>query len=193
MPTAPPEYDDVRLKRFETFIEAFPRVRLKGPRVGNVQDQDISTTNLDQLIHNGSDLLFLHHGADGDPSFLLQGSNGRSTLSGGNLARGGQFGAGDIVLAKNVLVGGWNKATSKGAGLSNFLLLRGGVEREIKHTYDTTDARCEKFHHGVLGVFGFDEDSGGFYNGVDGFEAGCLHGFTGFCKFVSYSFHGIFV
>ena len=120
----------------------------------NVKDNDIGSTNDGEVVHDSSDALLLNHGADGNPALGLERGDGGGTLAGGDLGGFGETGAFDIVLAEHVFLGGDN-ATNTG--------------------------RDEVDHIGVAGGLGLDEDGRGLDDGVDGHEAGGLHGLSGLC------------
>jgi hypothetical protein len=77
-----------------------------GSRVLNLGHQDIASARLGQLIHSDSNLLPLHHDGDGDPAALLERSNGRRAVSGGDGLGDVEFRALDVVCAEDVLLGG---------------------------------------------------------------------------------------
>jgi hypothetical protein len=119
-------------------------------RVGNGHDQDISSANLGQLIHYRSNPLLLHHRANSNPVLLLERGDSRRTLAGGDLRRDGQLGARNVVLAQDELLGG----------------------------DDTAQTRGEESEDVAVGFAGLDQHRSTRDDGVDGFQAGCLHGLT---------------
>ena len=119
----------------------------------NVQDQDIVGTNLGQLIHDNSNSLLFHHGADSHPAVGVKGLHRGGTLARCDLGGVGELGSLDVVLAEDEALGGNDTADTGG---------------------DELDELC------VGGVLGLDEDGGGVDDGVDGLETSSAHGFTGF-------------
>lgn len=71
----------------------------------NVQHKNIRRANLGEVVHNRRDPLLLDHSADGDPAVLLEGGDGGGALAGGDLCRVDELGAGNVVLAEDVLLG----------------------------------------------------------------------------------------
>jgi hypothetical protein len=121
-------------------------------RVGNVQNQNIRGSNLNQLIHDSRNTLLLNHRADSNPVLLLERGNGRRPLAGCDLGSGGKLRTGDVVLAQNEALGG----------------------------NDTTDASSDQVQKLALGVTGLDEHGGALDDSVDGLEASGLHGLARF-------------
>lgn len=68
-------------------------------RIRDVQNQDIHSSDLSQLIHDCRNLLLLDHRADRHPAFFLQGIDSGCTLAGGDFGSGLQVCAVDVVLA----------------------------------------------------------------------------------------------
>lgn len=79
---------------------------LTRPRVRNAQNQNICRPNLGQFIHHRGNRLLLHHRTDRDPAFGFERGDGRCALARCDAACGGEFGPGDVILAKDVFLGG---------------------------------------------------------------------------------------
>lgn len=80
--------------------------KLFRPRIRNIQHQNISRPNLNQLIHHRRHALLLHHRANSHPALLFQRRDGGRALAGGDARGRGELGAGDVVLAEDVFLGG---------------------------------------------------------------------------------------
>lgn len=69
----------------------------------------------------------------------------------------------------------------RGSKLENRLRRKIGIADSEVHTDEATDTRCNELDKFLVqGVFGFDQDSRTFDDGVDSFESRHSHGFTGF-------------
>lgn len=127
---------------------------LADTRVVDVQHQDIRRPNLGKLVHSRRKLLLLNHGADRNPTFLLQWCHRCRSLAGGDKGRLLEVASGHVVLDEDVSLGGDNTTDS------------GGDEFE--------DVR-------VPWRFRLDQDRGRLHHSVYCLEACCLHGLARLC------------
>jgi hypothetical protein len=76
-------------------------------RIRNIQHQKVCRANFFQFIHNNRNLLFQDHRAYSDPAWFFKGIDGRRSSAGRMFRCVFENGAGDVVLAEDVLLGRW--------------------------------------------------------------------------------------
>ncbi len=67
--------------------------------VVNIQDQDVGSTDFDEIVHNRRDLLLLDHGADSNPAFLFKEVMVGARLPGVTLVASARDALRDVILA----------------------------------------------------------------------------------------------
>lgn len=72
--------------------------------VVDVEHENVRGSNLGELVHRGSNLLLLYHGADSHPAFLLELRYCRCPLAGCDGSSLAEVGSGYVVLAQNILL-----------------------------------------------------------------------------------------
>lgn len=120
--------------------------------VGNLEDDNIGGTGSGELVHNGGVVLTLDHAANGNPVFLIQGSDCRGSSTRGYRQKLLKVGTWRVVGAQNKLLGGKNTRDSRSNNVKSLFkcrLLRG------------------------------DEGGGGGHHSANRLEASSTHGLTG--------------
>lgn len=88
----------------------------------DVQDQNVRSSDLSELVHRRGDLLLLDHGADGDPALLLELCYRGGALAGGDGGGLAELVAGDVVLAEHEPLGGDDATDARGDQLDQLWL-----------------------------------------------------------------------
>lgn len=78
-------------------------------RVLNLRDNQVTRSNIRQLVHRNRNILPKHHSLHSNPSITLERIDRRRTTSRCDLARSIEQGALDVVRAKHVLLRSWEK------------------------------------------------------------------------------------